>query len=285
MSRKEIDRAGQPMLMATGENGFSLSKHDPSQAVEPRIHSFVHTTGTLSDVLPKFRSNLKSKSPTEDHDSANVTAEVGAYISPLAMAAREGVDKRGYYPRSSLGYFIGQYRWDPDPAAQVWRSMGGGSSAPAYFQITSARARIYKSMRYTGSDCSPKVRQLLKDAFWQLSGDQCGHILAKSLGGTGTSHSPYNMNTFPQLATINQGSYNQFEQNIGRYVDGFTNACCCTADLHWWFYYSGNSAVGRPYGYYYSVVPSPGSSTACQAHFRATFNIPVNTSVLQWFSN
>ena len=274
--------ATEPMMMAVGEDGFSLSTFNQEKGLDAPVYEFSHSTGALREVLPKFRKSLKSKLPVEAHEAADTVAEVGAYVSGVVISAFDGMDKDWYPPQVHANRPLGF--WNYDWRNQRWNPTYGNAS---YFNaIHSASAIAKKSMRGRGTDCSPKIRQLLRDVFSKKSSDHCGHILAKRLGGTGTGIGPRSeLNVFSQDAHVNQGSYNTFEGKIARYIDGTTGACCCDAYLYWNFHYwhvishVAPGQGGRPDGVDYQVTAPWSMGYRCRAHFYSTFNTGLLTKV------
>ncbi|GLS26754.1 DNA/RNA non-specific endonuclease [Marinibactrum halimedae] len=92
----------------------------------------------------------------------------------------------------------------------------------------------------SGSSCTNLSREFTRSFG---SGD-CGHIIARNLGGSGLVTSPSRTQIFPQDPSTNRGPYNRWEQRIAAYVD---DNCTVRANIR--FYYSGNSLRPRSVSY------------------------------------
>lgn len=91
------------------------------------------------------------------------------------------------------------------------------------------------------TSCTQKYARMLEDDGSQTC--DAGHILANRLGGYGNT--PYNI--FPQNASINRGTYSQFEGYIYNYIQKINNS----AKLTWVFFYNENATM--PYMVNYSA--------------------------------
>lgn len=116
--------------------------------------------------------------------------------------------------------------------------------------VTMGYGTIFPSSIHNGSDttsCTRDYARMLEDD----GKDDCdaGHILANRLGGYGNEP----LNIFPQLSTINQGIYNQFE---GKIYDCLLNSTM--GYLEWTFLYASYENT-QPYqvSYYAKFEDSP----------------------------
>lgn len=116
--------------------------------------------------------------------------------------------------------------------------------------IVSGYGTVLPSSLHNGSETTTCVRNY-SNMMEDDNKDDCdaGHILANRLGGYGNEP----LNIFPQLSTINQGIYNQFE---GKIYDCMLNSTM--GYLEWKFYYETNENT-QPYqlSYYAKFEDSP----------------------------
>lgn len=143
---------------------------------------------------------------------------------------------------------------------------GGGAVGKYYYSthngypvVTSASITITSSNLDTGSDttsCTQDYSRMLDDD--GIQDCDAGHILANRLGGPGNQP----INIFPQDASINRGTWAQFEDDIYDCIKGGASS----ASLSWQFTYESTSKT-KPYKATYSVTYSGGSCSAVSASF------------------
>ena len=152
---------------------------------------------------------------------------------------------------------------------------GGGAIGKYYYTthngypvVTSASITITSSNLDTGTDttsCTQDYSRMLDDDGVQDC--DAGHILANRLGGPGNQP----INIFPQEASINRGSWAQFEGNIYDCIKGGASS----ASLSWKFIYETTSHT-KPYEVTYSVTYNGGSCSSVSS----TFNNYITTSTV-----
>jgi len=94
----------------------------------------------------------------------------------------------------------------------------------------------------SGQSCNTAARRKRVDQEGNTASD-CGHILARALGGTGAPN-----NTFPQNRNINRGTYRSYENTIRQRAE---SSNCQRVDVSWNFGFP-NSSTPRPNSVTYS---------------------------------
>lgn len=145
--------------------------------------------------------------------------------------------------------------------------MGDGGSTIDYTYIlhnnipvvSSAKGTVYPHSLDHGSEtteCTQKYSRSLEDD--GASNCDAGHILANRLGGYGNQP----INIFPQLLSINRGSYAQFEDKIYHCIQNGASQ----ASLSWVFSYP-NSTSTMPNEVLYEATFDKGDCRTIQENF------------------
>ena len=153
------------------------------------------------------------------------------------------------------------------------RSVGIEFNGTYYGRVREAGGTITPRDLGTGSTCTDSSRRFTRSFG---SGD-CGHIIARRLGGSGRVGSPSSTQIFPQDPSTNRGPYNRWEGRVAEYVEGN-----CTARANVRFYYSGNSL--RPRSLSYRVYRRTNTSS-CIRRFEDAFDRTNVTYVTMSFQN
>jgi len=125
--------------------------------------------------------------------------------------------------------------------------------------VIKAQGSITQDSLHNGSDttsCTRSYARMLED-----DGEQscdAGHILANRLGGYGNQP----INIFPQLLSINRGSYAQFEDKIYHCIQNGASQ----ASLSWIFNYP-NSTSTMPNEVIYEEIFDKGDKNMIQENF------------------
>jgi len=154
----------------------------------------------------------------------------------------------------------------PVPGENTIR-MGGGTAVITYdyiqhgdyIVVSSAKGDITPADLDHGTDttsCTQHYSRMLDDD--GIKDCDAGHILANRLGGYGNEP----LNIFPQDASVNRGTYAQFENSIYQCV----NDGAKSANLHWKFMYS-NETQTKPDSVEYSASFSGGECTDLSSVF------------------
>ena len=106
------------------------------------------------------------------------------------------------------------------------------------------------------TSCTQKYSRMLDDD--GIQDCDAGHILANRLGGYGNEP----LNIFPQDASVNRGSYAQFENSIYHCIDSGAK----DANFNWKFAYE-NETRTKPYQIDYSVSFNGGNCTYLSSVF------------------
>lgn len=279
-----------PMLLASGVDGFTLTNGFSTARIPSRV--------ALANKMEGYRSEVRELSFKRTDLAAvdvDVMADTAAAIGTLVVMAYERdsakpaaepgqVLKSNLTPWRSGSDIVG--KWKYDTSNQDWDKVTSGGSK--FHLIESARITINTSDLDTGSNCNTKSKAYVRDLNNTVSGDHCGHVLAKRLGGNGALASIHNgmhhVNFFAQNGSINSGSYRVFEGKVYNAIN-FPNSCCgCDIKLEWAFSFSGTKT--RPHWVDYQAIhPGPGSHlNACWVRFSSEFGTSL-TFKIQGFSN
>jgi hypothetical protein len=124
------------------------------------------------------------------------------------------------------------------------------------------------------------------------TGDDCGHMLGRQLGGLGTVDrtAPEAAAIFSQNASVNQHQVGPFESNVKKIIELDAANRTANVNIELKFKYGAtknNQSQLRPDGYWYTVSCLSASRTVCSARLRTLFpNIqPTALSIQRFFDN
>lgn len=252
----DADRAtksGMALLKTQGDNVFECSGGPLAAQLRFVVHS---EPGELSVLPVDLAATSYSAKWSERSKSTR---------DRLAAASRDGNGKRleaGAVLTREVAHVLLKGFADHDAALEATRTSARNSEAKLYGTVTRAsspggyyggqfygRPTLYQSPWITnddldtGQDCSPATKTFLQNTqglTGLTTGDDCGHMLAYRLGGSGWFN---NSNTivFTQDATVNRGSFATHEGKVYKIISDDGCGVTSTAWVELQFHYDNSS--------------------------------------------